>query len=245
MPYFQRKPIEGLVDAVRSQIAIAGMPARGLALPGALTTGTRPAGPSSEMTGIVEQAAAVLAAERPNIGPRGSSRSDTGLATPTHSSQTSQLQEQLNGLIGQLVALAARPPSLDSAALPSTSILEEGPSSEAASSVIEPAPVLAPPGPVAPGGTAQLHVSLVNEDEQPAQIRFVSTGLIGEAGECIARERVSFQPQEVTLQPGATGEVVVRVTVPAQARCGIYSGLIRASRLDYLHAVVVVQVEQS
>jgi hypothetical protein len=38
--------------------------------------------------------------------------------------------------------------------------------------------------------------------------------------------------------------VVVRVVVPAQTRCGVYSGLIRASRLDYLHAVLVVQVEQ-
>ena len=36
---------------------------------------------------------------------------------------------------------------------------------------------------------------------------------------------------------------MVRMVVPAQTRCGVYSGLVRASKLDYLHAVVVVQVE--
>jgi hypothetical protein len=33
------------------------------------------------------------------------------------------------------------------------------------------------------------------------------------------------------------------VDVPVQTTGGVYSGLIRASRLDYLHAVMVVQVE--
>ena len=73
--------------------------------------------------------------------------------------------------------------------------------------VVEPAPVLASSGPVAPGGTAQISVSLVNEDEQSAQIVFFSTGLIGEDGACIPAERISFQPRELMLSPGKTGEV--------------------------------------
>ena len=56
-------------------------------------------------------------------------------------------------------------------------------------------------------------------------------------------EMVSFQPRELMLSPGKTGEVTVRVVIPAQTRCGVYSGLVRASKLDYLHAVLVVQVE--
>jgi hypothetical protein len=48
----------------------------------------------------------------------------------------------------------------------------------------------------------------------------------------------------VTLGPGDTGEVTVRVLVPPQTRCGIYSGLVRASQLDYLHAVLVVRVQE-
>jgi hypothetical protein len=45
------------------------------------------------------------------------------------------------------------------------------------------------------------------------------------------------------LPPGGSGEVTARVVIPAQTRCGVYSGLMRASKLDYLHAVLVVQVE--
>ena len=85
----------------------------------------------------------------------------------------------------------------------------------------------------------------MNEDEQPAQIAFLATGLIGEDGRCIPAERVSFQPRELMLSPGKTGEVTVRVAIPAQTRCGVYSGLVRASKLDYLHAVLVLQVEYS
>jgi hypothetical protein len=109
---------------------------------------------------------------------------------------------------------------------------------------IEPAPVLSPPGPVAPGGTAQVVISLVNEDELPARIAFFSTGLIGDDGVHIPVDRVSFEPQELTLTPGTTGDVIVRVAVPAQTRRGVYSGLLRASQLDHLHAVLVVQVEK-
>ena len=54
----------------------------------------------------------------------------------------------------------------------------------------------------------------MNEDEQPAQIVFFSTGLIGDEGEHIPAEWVSFQPRELTLSPGKTGEVTVRVAVP-------------------------------
>ena len=47
------------------------------------------------------------------------------------------------------------------------------------------------------------------------------------------------------LEAGQSGEVTVQVVVPAHTRAGVYSGLIRASKFDYLHAVLVVQVEES
>jgi hypothetical protein len=245
MPYFQRKPIEGLVDAVLSNVPIPGLPSRGRPLPAAAVAGARPVSPPAAITGILEQAAAVLASERPSGSPGPYARSDAGSVASTQSTRVSQLQEQVNALIEQVVALAGRPPVLDAAALPSTLYRGQQPAYDAAELIVEPAPVLSPPGPVAPGATAQISISLANEDEQPARIVFLSTGLVGEDGEQIAAECISFQPREVTLQPGSTGEVIVRVAVPAQTRCGVYSGLIRASRLDHLHAVVVVQVEES
>ena len=241
MPYFQRKPIEGLVDPVLSSAAIPGLPSR-VRVPPAVA-GSPWVSPSGAVTGIVDQAAAVLASERPG-GPREPSAwTDAGPAASTQNTRVGQLQQQVNQLIEQFVALASRPPSVDLPASLPIKIPGYQPSADAGSLVVEPAPVLAPPAPVAPGGTAHISISLVNEDEQPAQIAFFSTGLIGQDGECISAERVSFQPRELMLSPGQTAEVIVSVVIPAQTRCGVYSGLVRASKLDYLHAVLVVQVD--
>jgi hypothetical protein len=241
MPYFQRKPVEGLVDAMLSNAPIPGLPSR-IRTPAAAGADMRPFCPVTTATGIVDQATAVLASERPGASPALSAWPDAGSIASTPSAQSSQLQAQLSGLIEQFVALASRPPSLDAGAPLPRTVLGQAPSSDA-SCMVEPAPVLSPTGPVAPGGTAEIRISLVNEDEQPAQIVFFSTGLIGEDGACIAAERISFQPRELMLSPGKTGEVIVSVVIPAQTYCGVYSGLIRASKLDYLHAVLVVQVD--
>jgi hypothetical protein len=243
MPYFQRKPVEGLVDTVRSQFPMPGLPSRVRALPGAVTTDILPDNPFTATTGIIEQATAVLASERPSASPAPTGHSDPGSVASMQSTQVSELQAKVNALIEQLVALVAQP-ALPATAPPLSALyFGQQPASGAAEVTVEPAPVLAPAGPVTPGGTAQICISLVNEDEQPAQIVFFSTGLVGEDGERIAAERVSFQPRELMLSPGKTGEVIVSVVIPAQTRCGVYSGLIRASKLDYLHAVLVVQVD--
>ena len=243
MPYFQRKPVEGLVNTALSSAQIAGLPSRVRTAPAVAGSDTRPFCPVATATGIVDQAAAVLASERPGGGPALSAWADANSVASTPSTQVSQLQTQLGRLIEQFVALASRPPSPAAGAPLLNAIPQQTPSSDASCVVVEPAPVLSPACPVAPGGTAQISVSLVNEDEQPAQIVFFSTGLIGEDGASIAADRISFQPRELMLSPGKTGEVCVRVAIAAQTRCAVYSGLIRASKLDYLHAVLVLQVE--
>ena len=243
MPYFQRKPVEGLVDTVRSHLPSPGLPSRGPALPGAVTAGIGPDSPLAAITGIVEQATAVLASERSNASPVLTARSNVGSVASTESTRVSQLQEQVNALIEQAVALAGRSPILETAVRPSAPFPGQPPPSDAAEVIVEPTPVLSPAGLVAPGGTAQINILLVNEDEQPAQIVFFSTGLVGEDGQRIPAECITFQPRELMLSPGKTGEVILRAAIPAQTRCGVYSGLVRASKLDYLHGVLVVQVE--
>ncbi len=243
MPYFQRKPIEQLADELLSNVPIPGLPSRGRTLPAAAVS--RLVNPYAATTGIVEQAAAVLASERPAMGPAPGARPDIDPLPSTPGTEVTRLQGQVNGLVEQLAALIGRPAVPASGAPPTSPYLAQQPASTAAECIVEPAPVLAPSRPVAPGGSTQISISLVNEDEQSAQITFLSTGLIGEDGRCIPAERVSFQPRELVLSPGKTGQVTVRVVIPAQTQCGVYSGLVRASRLDYLHAVLVVQVEYS
>lgn len=240
MPYFQRKPIEGLTDQLFRSVAFPGLPSRGRSLPA--SAASRPVNPHALTTGIVEQAAAVLASERPSTGPSLAAQSNADSLPSAPRTQVTQLQEQLNALVGRLAALGSRPVAPASGAPPTPPYLAQQPASTAAECIVEPAPVLSPARPVAPGGTAQINISLVNEDEQSAQITFFGTELIGEDGRCIPAEHVSFQPRELLLSPGKAGQVTARVVIPEETHCGVYSGLVRASKLDYLHAVLVVQV---
>ena len=130
------------------------------------------------------------------------------------------------------------------APIPHTSPSVEHDAGDAADRLIEPAPVLFAAKPVAPGGTAAVVISLENEDVFAVEVAFFCTGLIDRDGALIPAERVSFQPQELTLGAGKEGTVEVHVAIPGDARDGVYTGLIRASKLDYLHAVLVVQVDK-
>ena len=114
-----------------------------------------------------------------------------------------------------------------------------------AGDVPEPAPVVPAARPVAPGGTARIVVPLVNEDDRPAQIEFFGTGLVGDDGAVIPATCVSCRSRGLTLEAGVSGDVEIEVSVPANARAGVYAGLVRASRLDDVHAVIVIRVDAS
>lgn len=107
---------------------------------------------------------------------------------------------------------------------------------------VEPAPVLTAPGLVAPGGLARIEFSLVNDDSRPASMTFFCTGLVGDAGARIGAEQISFEPPALTLAPGLTRRVSVQIAIPAQAAPGLYAGLMRASQIDPLHAVLMLRV---
>lgn len=217
MPYFQRKPIKGLLDADRVPAPIPGLPSRGPAPLGAAARCQwqrvrEQRVPLSEMT-TGDQSVSPLSGMPAGAQPVSPWKSAVGMVEPA------------------------------AATLPLAGIPGLEPPFGALEVMVEPAPVLSALGPVAPGGTAHLVISLVNEDTQPARIALFSTELIGENGARLGVDRISFQPRELTLSPGLTGEVIARVAVPANTPCGVYSGLIRASQLSHLHAVLVVQVE--
>jgi hypothetical protein len=243
MPYFRRMPIEGIADAVLARATMPGLPSRGTVLPATMPAGALPTARVAAATSIVEQAVTVLSSEPSRINPVPGARHAASIGPSPQSAWAGQLEAQVKTLVDQFVALASQPPAPD-VAMPSAppGVHDRLPGTARTSA--EPAPVLCPSGPVAPGGTAQITIKLVNEDDQPARIAFLSTELVGEDGARIPAENISFQPREVTLAASSTSMVVVRIAIPAQTRCGVYSGLVRASRLDYLHAVLMVQLEQ-
>jgi hypothetical protein len=99
------------------------------------------------------------------------------------------------------------------------------------------------PGRVAPGEVGELTMSLENEsDTSTTAFTLHAAELVSASGARIPAAQVSFVPPSIAVAARSTGQVLVRVTVPATAPPGTYEGLIRATQLDALRAILSVQV---
>lgn len=99
-------------------------------------------------------------------------------------------------------------------------------------------------GAVKAGGDATVSISLENEsDQQTAEFTLVAGELVSASGERIAASAVTFTPPTLSVGPRSSGQVVVRVAVPAGTRPGTYEGLVRATQLDALRALLSIEVE--
>ncbi len=95
-----------------------------------------------------------------------------------------------------------------------------------------------------PGGVAKIPMDLENNsDKIMDKFSFHSTDLVDASGNRITAERISFTPSTLSLAPYKTQKVVVAVNIPAKISAGIYSGLIRATKMDQLQAILVIQVD--
>jgi hypothetical protein len=116
---------------------------------------------------------------------------------------------------------------------------ESGPNTLAAGAM----PTLMIPAPVAPGGTSEVMLSVENDTESPtATFEFHSTDLIDQDGHRIAAEHVSFSSRSLSVGPHQTEKVGIRVTVPTGTPAGRYSGMLQASRMDHLRAILLIDI---
>jgi hypothetical protein len=99
------------------------------------------------------------------------------------------------------------------------------------------------PGTVAAGSRGEVSVSLENESES-ATAKFTLHGseLVSASGDRIPAENVRFEPATLSVPPRESGLVKVTVEVPQSARPGLYEGLLRATHLDGMRAMLAVQV---
>jgi len=105
-------------------------------------------------------------------------------------------------------------------------------------------PALSVPTPVKAGGEAQIPMMLENESNQQTEaFNLLSSDLVNAAGERIASGQITFSPQEMVLEPHKTASVTVMVHVPENTKPGFYSGLLQASKLEQLRAVLTIQIE--
>lgn len=104
-------------------------------------------------------------------------------------------------------------------------------------------PTVRLPEPVTPGGKGEIIMTLENSSpDESTEFSFVGTDLIGDEGAKIASGNIVFRPAKVKMAPGETADVAVAVKVPKTARKGVYTGLIQASKLKQLRAMLVAEV---
>jgi hypothetical protein len=96
-----------------------------------------------------------------------------------------------------------------------------------------------------PGESVELVLELINDQRAgPVQVEWVCTDLVSAQGRRIAAERIAFEPAALWLPAQSSGTVALRVDVPPNAEPGLYAGLLRATNLDDLKAIVTLGVEE-
>ena len=97
--------------------------------------------------------------------------------------------------------------------------------------------------PILPGQKGEITMTLENSSpDEDTEFSFVGTDLIGEGGAKIASGNIVFKPTKVRMAPGETADVTVTVKVPKTTPSGVYTGLIQATKLEQLRAVLVAEV---
>jgi hypothetical protein len=105
------------------------------------------------------------------------------------------------------------------------------------------AAVLESASPVAAGETARVSMAVTNQSsEETERFAVVASDLVSDGGVRIAGDRITIEPGEVTLAPGASERVSIVVAVPLDASPGRYAGLVQATQLDHVRAVLVITV---
>jgi len=69
-----------------------------------------------------------------------------------------------------------------------------------------------------------------------------ATDLLGSRGGRIAASLLECTPSEVELGPNEARNIVIAATVPADAAPGCYSGLLVVTGVDYLRALITIDV---
>jgi hypothetical protein len=104
-------------------------------------------------------------------------------------------------------------------------------------------PSLAVPTVVKPGEAVEIPMTLENESDKATEsFVFHCSDLMNTAGESISARQVTFSPERLIIEPQKATILTVIVNVPDNASPGVYSGLLQATRMDQLRAVLTIQI---
>lgn len=183
---------------------------------------------------LVSEAAAILDEEmaRGVLAARGAPRQTSD---PYGAEPATALWRQLHDFIDSFSRLWPMPGSPTSAA--------QGPLSRQDQVRYEGLPQLKPPSPLRCGQRGAISMSLCNNEDHPLQLTPMATDLISGTGRRLPSSMFEFLPKVIRLEPAAQIEVVGQFVVPANAAQGCFAGLLVVAGVDYLRAVISIDVE--
>lgn len=104
-------------------------------------------------------------------------------------------------------------------------------------------PALRVPGRVLAGRAGEVAMSLENaSDMGTSGFTLHSSDLVGASGARIPSSSIAFSPDTLSVGPKQAGRVTVKVHVPDGTPAGTYEGLVRATQLESLRAMLIVVV---
>jgi hypothetical protein len=103
-------------------------------------------------------------------------------------------------------------------------------------------PTLKPANVLRPGAYGTFSMMLCNNEDRPVRLTPAATDLIGSEGGRIPSPLITFEPGEVRLEPGAQQEMHGRIAVPVDTVADCYIGLLVVTGVDYLRALIAIEV---
>jgi uncharacterized membrane protein len=94
-----------------------------------------------------------------------------------------------------------------------------------------------------PGTETEVPMELENRSREVTDVfSMYCTDLISNQGNRIVAGNIVFSPQTIKIEPSKTEKVLVKVSVPKNTPAGSYSGLVQATNLDQLRAILIIKV---
>ena len=217
-------PLEGA--EVLSPRSLLSIPGTGAA---SATVAAVPEMAARQAASIVTQAASILDEEmaRGVLAAR-----DSAAAGPRNASDAPNVLRQMHELVDNFASLwtrlATQVPGAGTASL----------ATDETDAVAE----VRPRASVRAGERATVSMTLRNRESRPVRLVPTATDLLGSRGGRIASGLLECTPAEVSLAPGEERDLTIATTVPRDAAPGCYSGLLVVSGVEYLRALVTIDV---
>ena len=99
------------------------------------------------------------------------------------------------------------------------------------------------PGQLSAGETAEVAMRVENDSSSPTDVfELKASDLLSDEGSRIPARNVGFEPETVKIAPHDAEKITVKLRVPATVKPGTYSGLLQATKLKPVRAVLIATI---